>query len=126
MRERILLAPGLRGSELIKNLAIHGVNCINLKIMGAAELARYALMRSGISISEEFVSSREECTFIARAVSGESYFGKTTYPDIIEISQAVKQMRCLVTGDDEEEILRDTLEKSIFDEKNSKRLISRR
>lgn len=26
MRERIILAPGANGSELIRNLAMHGVN----------------------------------------------------------------------------------------------------
>lgn len=40
MREKICFAPGVRGQELLKNLAIHGVNCINLKFLGAGELAR--------------------------------------------------------------------------------------
>ena len=84
MKERIIFAPGARGSELIKNLAIHGENCINLKIMGAGELARYALMKSGVAIKEEFLSAKEECTVIAKAISGESYFGRTSYADVNE------------------------------------------
>lgn len=87
MREKIIFAPGARGSELIKNLAIHEVSCINLKIMGAGELARYALMKSGVSIKEDFLSAKEECTIIAKAISGESYFGRTTYSDIKQIAQ---------------------------------------
>lgn len=118
MRERIIFAPGARGSELIKNLAIHGVNCINLKIMGAGELARYTLMKSGVSIGEEFLSAKEECTVIAKAISGETYFGKTTYSDVKQIAQAVKRMRCLVAEGDEEKVIKETLDKGIFKEKN--------
>ena len=47
------LAPGLNGNELTRSLALHGINCIGMRICGAAELARLALMRSGISISED-------------------------------------------------------------------------
>lgn len=118
MRERIIFAPGARGSELIKNLAIHGVNCINLKIMGAGELARYALMKSGVPIKEEFLSAKEESTVIAKAIAGEKYFGRTTYSDVMQITQAVKRMRCLVAEGDEETNIKDTLEKGIFVEKN--------
>ena len=49
MKEKIILAPGLNGNELMRSLALHGVNCIGMRICGAAELARLALMRSGIS-----------------------------------------------------------------------------
>ena len=82
MRERIILAPGLNGTELTRSLALHGVNCIGLRICNAAELARLALMRSGISIAEDFISTREEIAIVAEAVAGESYFGKASYSDI--------------------------------------------
>ena len=118
MKERIIFAPGARGSELIKNLAIHGENCINLKIMGAGELARYALMKSGVAIKEEFLSAKEECTVIAKAISDESYFGRTTYSDVKQIAQAVKRMRCLVADGDEETVIKTTLSQGIFTEKN--------
>ena len=45
------MAPGLNGSDLMRSLALHGVNCFGMRICGAAELARLALMRSGISIA---------------------------------------------------------------------------
>ena len=51
MKERIILAPGLNGNELIKNFAYHGISCFNTRIVSTGELARLALMRSGISIS---------------------------------------------------------------------------
>jgi len=118
MREHIIFAPGARGSELLKNLAVFGVNCINLKIMGSGELARYALMKSGVSISEELLSASEECAVIASAIAGESYFGKATYSDVKQIAGAVKRMRCFVASGDEETIIKETLAKGIFGEKN--------
>ena len=95
MKEKIILAPGLNGSELMRSLALHGINCIGMRICGAAELARLALMRSGISIFEDFVSAKEEAAIAADAIGGESYFGKTSYSDIQEIAAAIRRMRSL-------------------------------
>lgn len=117
MRERIILAPGIKGHEFIKGLASNGVSTINVKLMSAGELARYALMKSGITIKEEFLSSKEECALIARAVAGEKYFGKATYSDIKEIAAAVRRMRMLADGDEATK-LKDILDKGIFTEKN--------
>ena len=119
MRERIILAPGLNGTELTRSLALHGVNCIGLRICNAAELARLALMRSGISIAEDFISTREEIAIVAEAVAGESYFGKASYSDIQEIAAALHRMRCLVASGNEADELDQILSQGIFQEKNS-------
>lgn len=118
MRERICLALGANGAELIKSLAMHGVNCFNLRIVGAGELASIAMMRSGISIKEDFVSSREEIAIVSEAVKGIAYFGKTTYSDIQQITGCIRRMRSLVHGDDESGQIEKTLSKGIFSEKN--------
>ncbi len=118
MREKIILAPGLNGKELIGSLALHGVNCIGVRVCGAAELARLALMRSGISIAEDFVSAREEAALTAEAVAGEPYFEKASFSDIREITAAIRRMRRLVTARDEEKVLREKLPSGIFREKN--------
>ena len=119
MKERIILAPGLNGAELIKSLALHGVNCIGLRICGAAELARLALMRSGIPITGDFVSVREEAGIVAGAVAGETYFGKASFSDIQEISLALRRMRSLVAGEDEAQELERILSQGTFREKNT-------
>ncbi len=119
MRERIVLAPGLNGNELTRSLALHGVNCIGLRICGAAELARLALMRSGVSIAEDFVSAREEAGIIAEAVAGEPYFGKASYSDIQEIASAVRRMRSLIASENEAQELERILSQGIFKEKNN-------
>ncbi len=118
MRERIILAPGVNASELPQNLAMHGVNCFNLRIVGAGELARIALMRSGIPVREDFVSVREETALVAKAVKAETYFVKPTYSDIKEIAGVIRRMRSLVPDGNEEERIEKTLQKGAFAEKN--------
>ena len=118
MRERIILAPGLNGNEQMRSLALHGINSIALRICGAAELARLALMRSGISISDDFVSAREEAAIVADAVNGEPYFGKASYTDIQQITAAIRRMRSLIAEADEERVLQEKLPSGIFTEKN--------
>ncbi len=119
MHEHIILTPGLNGNELIKNLALHGVNCFNLRIVSAGEFARIALMRSGINVSEEFIDPNEQIVHIAKAVKDVEYFGKPSFVDIRNITAAVDQMRSLVAEQDEAAVLKDTLSKGIFIEKNN-------
>ena len=103
MRERIILSHGANGSELIRNLAMHGVNSFNLRVVSAGELARLVLMRAGVAITEDFLNGREETALVAEAVKGEAYFGKATYSDIREITGAIRRMRTLVIEPEEED-----------------------
>nr|MCR5024700.1 hypothetical protein [Lachnospiraceae bacterium] len=118
MKERIILAPGADNIELIKNLAVHGFNCFNLRICGAGELARMALMRSGITVSEGFISGREETIIVLEAVKGEKYFENATYSDLQEIAAAIRRMRGLVASGNESKQIEKIMSKGIFKEKN--------
>ena len=75
-------------------------------------------MRSGVSISENFISAKEEAAIAADAINGESYFGKTSYSDIQEIAAAIRRMRSLIADEDEEQSVQDKLPMGIFKEKN--------
>ena len=59
MKEKIILAPGANGTELLRSLAKFGVNTLGVRIMSSVELAKFALMKSGISITEEFLTRKE-------------------------------------------------------------------
>ena len=144
MKECIILAPGARGTELIKSLAMHGINSFNLRICSAGELARLSLMRSGISVTDDFISSREETALIAEAAKGEDYFipghnsngydhpseedtgkmdARISYSDLRSIAAAVRQMRGLVPDGDEEENIANVMKGGVFYGKN-KALVS--
>lgn len=119
MKERIILTPGLNGNELLKNLAIHGINCFNTRIVSTGELARLAFMRSGISISEEFIDSNEQTAIVAETVKDVPYFKNPSFVDIRNIVTAINRVRSLISEQNEEQILSDTLSKGIFLEKNN-------
>ena len=118
MNERIILAPALNGNELTRTLALHGINSFNMQVFSSGEFARYALMRSGITITEGFLDSKEENAIIAEAIKDEAYFGKSSYSDIQEIAKAIRRMRSLVTSADEAQALEEIMSQGIFLEKN--------
>ncbi len=118
MKEQIILTPGINGDELLRSLAANNINCFNVRIMNATGLARYALMKSGISVETEFVSVQEECMVVAKAIKDISYFEKATYADIVDLTSAIRTMRYLVSDEDEAETIAKVLPKGIFIEKN--------
>lgn len=118
MKEQIILAPGLGASELMRSLAYHKKGRIGTRIMGAAELAQTALLVSGILVREELLSASEECTYVARAVKGEDYFGEPSYSDIREITGAIRRMRGLTTAQNEQEGILSALGQGPFEAKN--------
>ena len=113
MNERIILAPGLNGNELTKELALYDINCFNTRIVGAGELARIALLRSGITITEGFVDANEQMALIAEAVKDITYFKNPSFVDVRNITSAINRMRCLVSEQDEDKVLNDTLVKGL-------------
>jgi len=119
MKERIVLAPGLNGRELMVNLALHGVSCFNLRVCDACELARTALMRSNVHISSDFVSKKEEVLRIEKAVEGEKYFESSSYADLQKIAEAIRLMRSLVPSNDENQCISEIMGKGIFQDKNN-------
>lgn len=118
MKEMIILAPGANGNELRKSLAMHGRNTFNLRIIGSAEFAGIALMRSGKAITKDYITPREEIAIISEAIKGVEYFKIASYSDIQEIARAVRKIRCLVPNENESEEIRTRLGKGIFENKN--------
>ncbi len=64
MKETIILAPGAGASELLRTMARFGVSTLGLRIVSPVELAKMALMKSGKSIGESFLTSAEEPSLI--------------------------------------------------------------
>ncbi|MBE6001589.1 MAG: PD-(D/E)XK nuclease family protein [Sarcina sp.] len=119
MRETIVLAPGLMNVEIAQSLAFHGINTFQIRFCNAAELARLALTRAGISLRREILDSREEIALAARAVRDEDYFSRVSYTDIQSIAGALRKMRCLVTEADEQGAISASLSQGTFTRKNA-------
>lgn len=118
MEERIILAPRMNANEMIKNLALHGIDCVNTRICDGEALARIALMRSGVVIEQEFINRSDEIAVVAEAVKNIDYFRQSSYKDLTNISAAINRMRTLVTGSNEIKVIEETMSRGLFKEKN--------
>lgn len=117
MTEKILLAPGANGTELIRMLARFGKNTLGLRIMNGAELAKYALTRSGIVLEENFLPRKQEPAVVDGFVREISYFSSAAYADSEKIAEALYSIRSLIP-EDESGQLRRRLPAGEFPEKN--------
>ena len=115
MRERILLAPGASPSELLRTLAKSGINTIGLRIVSALELARIALMRSGMIINEVFLPSGEEPSLVFSLLADEPYFSASSYADAESMAYALSSVRKLAAKDEEQDIERILLQGEFAD-----------
>lgn len=119
MREKIILAPGVSGTEILRTMAKFGVNTMGVRFMNAVELSKTALARSGVSTSAEFLTRREEPSVIFSFLNEIPYFSAASYADAENLSSALQTIRGMVTEDDEASGLHDRLSKGDFAEKNS-------
>ena len=96
MTEKILLLPGANGTELTRMLARFNKNSLGLRIMNAAELARLALMRSGIVLEENFLPRKQEPAVIDSFIRDITYFASAGYADSEKIADAFYRLRSLI------------------------------
>ena len=120
MQEKIIFAPGARGTELLRSLARKGKAQIGTRIVGGIELAEIANTRSGILPSKRFLSFREQAGLTYSVLNGLKleYFSNISYADAENIARALNGLRSLIP-EDEEGNVRETLEAGTFKEKNS-------
>ena len=110
--------PRMNANEMIKNLSLHGIDCVNIRICDREALARIALMRSGVVIEQEFINRSDEIAVVAEAVKNIDYFRQSSYKDLTNISAAINRMRTLVTGSNEIKVIEETMSRGLFKEKN--------
>ena len=117
MTEKILLLPGANGTELTRMLARFRKNTLGLRIMNAAELARFALMRSGIVPEESFLPRKQEPAVIDSFIREITYFSSAGYADSEKIADALYRLRSLIT-ENEFERIHTVLPRGEFPDKN--------
>lgn len=113
MQETIILAPGANGTELLRTMAKFGKNTLGLRIMGALELAQTALMRSGISIEEDYLTKKEEAPVLSSFIKDIPYFASAAYSDAENLSRALTTLRSYIPENES-----DFIHNAEFKEKN--------
>lgn len=117
MKETIILAPGAGASELLRTMARFGVSTLGLRIVSHVELAKMALMKSGKSIGESFLTSAEEPSLIFSYLNSIPYFSSASYADAEALAMALGIARRLIPADEANEMAR-ILSGGEFPEKN--------
>lgn len=95
MKEKILLAPGVNGTELLRTLAKNGKNTLGLRVMNGVQLAQEALVRSGIAVPQSFLTRREEPAVYDSFIREIPYFASASFADAQQLANAVFQVRSL-------------------------------
>lgn len=121
MLNKILYAPGVSKNELIETISKFSNKkefMIGLRIMGTSELAKYILMKNGVTINKTFISSIEEEMIISKLAKSVEFpfFASSTLKDSKNIVSSLNSMRMLLRGDDSK--LEDILSKGTFIDKN--------
>ena len=123
MTEKILLLPGANGTELTRMLARFNKNSLGLRIMNAAELARFALMRSGIVLEENFLPRKQEPAVIDSFIRDITYFASAGYADSEKIADAFYRLRSLIPENEFEQIHK-VLPQGEFKDKNNSLVVA--
>ncbi len=117
MRETLILLPGASGTELIRSLTRYGRNTIAFRIVGSVELARIALLRSGIAITSVFIPRKDEPTVIDSFLRKIPYFENTSFSDAESMAAVLSSLRALVP-EDESNVIHTRLSNGEFLKKN--------
>lgn len=117
MEERIILAPGANGTELLRSLSKYGHNTIGLRIVGAAGLADMMLTGHGEAYLKQFISFREQTALVFSFLNEIGYFKNASYTDAENVAASLNVLRTLIVDEEEINIHR-ILSKGEFPEKN--------
>ena len=95
MKETILLAPGVNGTELLRTLAKNGKNTLGMRVLNGVQLAQEGLIRAGIPVTEEFLTRREETSLYDSFFREIPYFASASFADAQQLAGAVYRVRSL-------------------------------
>ena len=119
MHEKIILAPSANGTELLRTLARYGVNTLGLRIMDSTELAEYVLMKSGGTVTENYLDSSSQAALIYSLLGEVPYFSMAaSYADAQNIAATLTSVRHLIP-ENESEVIHEKMKQGEFPENSA-------
>ena len=119
IRETIVLASGINGTELIRTMARFGQNTLRSSVMGAAELAEYSLMRSGVICDKEYISGDNAASLLMHIMEDISYYSIVSYADAVNLYDTLYSLREQIVQNEHEQMRRLLIkEDAAFDDAN--------
>ena len=120
MKQQIIFAPQLSGTDYLKSLAMfnkENINTFGVRVMDGLELARYMLQASGYVIEQDFVTNNNLAAILYLKTQNISYFSNYTYKDIYNLLISVNDLRKCIPYNERDEI-HNKLPTDLFAKKN--------
>lgn len=118
IKERFVVTSGINGTELLRSLAAQGRDSFGLRIITPVELARLALARSGVGMTDELITADGETALVIAAFSGNGYYNESSFADASAVAASLGRLRRCITQDEPESVRR-LLEAGEFKSKNA-------
>ena len=96
MKQQIIFAPQLSGTDYLKSLVMFNkekINTFGVRAMNGLELARYMLQASGYVIEQDFVTNNNLAGILYLKVKDISYFSNYTYTDVYNLLISLNDLR---------------------------------
>ena len=120
MKQTIILANNLNGTEYLKtlaNLANQSKNTFGVRVFNSLELAKYALQLTGVVVDKQFVSDSALAAQLYVGVKQIEYFKDSSYEDVYNLLKSVNELRRCIPFDEQSEI-ESKLPLDLFQKKN--------
>lgn len=91
--EHIIITSSLNATETLRSLALNGKDTMGLRVMSPLEFARTALMRSGISVTKDFLPRKDEAALIDTFIREIPYFKTASFADSEDVAAALFTLR---------------------------------
>lgn len=120
MKQQIIFAPQLSGTDYLKSLAMfnkENINTFGVRVMNGLELARYMLQASGYVIEQDFVTNNNLAAILYLKTKNISYFSNYTYKDVYDLLISVNDLRKCIPYNERDEI-HNKLPTDLFVKKN--------
>ena len=119
MIEQIILVSGVNEKEFLRTFTKFGKNTIGVRVLNAVELAKMALMKSGIFTAENFLTRGEQPSVIYSFLRDIGYFASASFSDAENLSSALDLLRELIISEDEKTEIETKLVAGEFKKKNA-------
>ena len=113
MKEKIIVAPSVNGTELLRFMARNGKNTLGYRVMNGTELAEFALMKAGIFTDLKYIRTNEAAALIYGFLNEIGLFSSASFSDAENIASTLREVRMLIP-ENENEIMHEKLENGKF------------
>jgi len=105
MKEKIIFAPGASEKEILRSMALNGINTFGLRILNMANLSELAILSNGLSINKKKIDKSIIPYLIYDYIKDNSYFKNSFIDDGKSIMDSINELRKQIPKNEKESIV---------------------